>query len=184
MAPAGTLQTYNSRWCCMVVMNSWYEGHWDTKAFSIQLPGRYTPSQTEVTQWRLIFTSQNTLASPFFVKVCKEVSPSAVYSVSTPGWTGGTFGRGTGISGRTPPLWMRLPPMLSQCLGSSLLSAKRRRTEQQDRDKGNVGICGRPRCIRECYRAGELKQRTTVNKKKSGNIRRHGCYSELDAHDY
>lgn len=30
----------------------------------------------------------------------------------------------------------KLPPMLSQCLGSSLLSAKRRRTEQEDREKG------------------------------------------------
>lgn len=36
-----------------------------------------------------------------------------------------------------PLLWTKLPPVLSQFLGSSLLSAKRRHTEQQeDREKG------------------------------------------------
>lgn len=46
------------------------------------------------------------------------------------------FGRGTEISGKAPLLWTKLPPMLLQCLGSSLLSAERRRTEQEDREKG------------------------------------------------
>lgn len=94
------------------------------------------------------------------------------------------FGRGTGISGRTPLLWTKLPPMLSQCLSSPLLYAKRRCTEQEDREKGMLEFCRRPLSIRECYRAGKLKQCTTVIKKKSGNIRRHGCYCELKAHTY
>ncbi|KAM3624994.1 uncharacterized protein V6R79_005284 [Siganus canaliculatus] len=44
--------------------------------------------------------------------------------------------RGPGISGRTPLLRAKLPPMLSQCLGSSLLGAKRRCNEQKEREKG------------------------------------------------
>ncbi len=52
------------------------------------------------------------------------------------------FGRVTEISGKAPLLWTKLPPMLSQCLGSSLLSAKRRRTEQEDREKGMLEYAG------------------------------------------
>ena len=40
-AMAGTLQTYHSSWYYMAVMNSWYEGQWDTKALPIQLSGRH-----------------------------------------------------------------------------------------------------------------------------------------------
>lgn len=40
------------------------------------------------------------------------------------------------MSGRAPLLWTKLPLKLSQCLGSSLLSAKRRCNEQEDRVKG------------------------------------------------
>lgn len=72
----------------------------------------------------------------------------------------GSFGRGTEISGRTPPLWTKLPPMLSQCLGSTRRQEKTHWAGGQR--KGNVG---RPLSIRECYRAGKLKQRTTVNKR-------------------
>lgn len=45
------------------------------------------------------------------------------------------FGRGTGMSRRAPLLWTKLSPELSQCLGSSFLSAKRR-SDQEDRVKG------------------------------------------------
>lgn len=52
-----------------------------------------------------------------FPEVRDEVSSSAVYSVSM----------------------FELPPMLSQCLGSSLLGAKRRCTEK-DREKGTLNM--------------------------------------------
>lgn len=49
--------------------------------------------------------------------------------------------RGGELSGRETrisrwALWMKLPIVLSQCLGNSLLGAKRRQTEQEDREKG------------------------------------------------
>lgn len=40
------------------------------------------------------------------------------------------------MSGRAPLLWTKLSPKLSQCLGSSLPSAKKRHSEQEDRVKG------------------------------------------------
>lgn len=54
-----------------------------------------------------------------------------------------------------PLLWTKLPPMLSQCLGSFLPDAKRRQTEEEDREKG---MLGRPLSIRESYGAGKRRQ--------------------------
>lgn len=79
----------------------------------------------------LYFSKHSCLAFLCSAKKCPQVP----YTVFPPP-EGEILGRGTEISGRAPLLWTKLPPMLSQCLGSSLLSAERRRTEQEDREKG------------------------------------------------
>lgn len=183
MATAGTLQIYHSSWYCTAVMNSWYEGHWGTKLLPFQLPSRHICSQWEVTQWRLISTPQSTLSKPFFVEVCKEMSSSAVYSVSTP--RGGRClaeGQNSvegllfcGLKTATHALIVPWQPFTQRQEETHWAGGQR---------KGNVGICKRRLSIRECYGAGKLKQCTTEKKKKSGNIRLHGCYSELKAHNY
>lgn len=69
----------------------------------------------------LYFSKHSCLAFLCSAKKCPQVP----YTVFPPP-EGEILGRGTEISGRAPLL----------CLGSSLLSAERRRTEQEDREKG------------------------------------------------
>lgn len=75
----------------------------------------------------LYFSKHSCLAFLCSAKKCPQVP----YTVFPPP-EGEILGRGTEISGRAPLLWTKLPPMLSQCLGSSLLSAERRRTEKRE----------------------------------------------------
>lgn len=85
-------------------------------------------------------------------------------------------GRRTRISGWAALLWMKLPTVLSQCLGNSLFSTKRTQTEQ-DREKGMLEYAEENPGIRDYYRAGKLKQCNTMNKKiyiiKKKYIRHH-----------
>lgn len=142
----------------MAVMNSWYEEHCATKSLPIYVPSRCICSKWEVMQWRLISTPQSTLALPFFLEVCKEVSQSAVYSVST-SKGGRCTAEGQKLVESLLFCGLNCHPCSHSASGSSLLSAKRRRTEQEDREKGML------ECAKEHAASGnvmELESRSSV----------------------